>query len=217
MTYVRQSPEAVLSQWTEQEVMRRAMHHGWHVLHTADVGQGATMVTGPDGNKVIMPDLQLFDLIKGRRSRLVEVKAHRGAYRYQKLQIDCTGFDWHKWEAYRRINAGGVPVDVALIHLHWPLRFSPEIAPKLLWQTVDELTARGPMRFRHPRFPTDAAVWKVEDFQLLGDLPNPPPHIIEAAQAIGADLRIWEKPPSLHRPRQRPAQYDLFAWQGGPT
>jgi hypothetical protein len=160
------------------------------------------MVEGPDG-KVIMPDLQLFDLVKGRQSRLVEVKAKRGAYRYQKLQIDCTGVDLRKWEAYRRMTDSGVPVDLAVIHLHSPLRFSPDIAPKLLCQEVEILDQRGPMIFDDGHFPGGAAVWNVNDFDLLGDLPNPPPHILEALRAIGCNLRVWEKPP-MRRPRARP-------------
>ena len=216
MAYVRQSPEAILCQWAEHDVARRAMHHGWHVLHTSEVGDGATMVEGP-GGKVVMPDLQLFDLIRGRKSRLVEVKAKRGAYRYQKEQLDCTGVDWPAWEAYDRMDQSGVPVDLALVHLRWPLRSSADIAPKLLWQTVAGLREPGPMRFDHAAFPHGAAVWDVRAFDVLGDLPNPPPHIIEAAEAMGARLRVWEEPPSLRRPRQRPAQYDLFAWGGQPA
>ncbi|HEY2617982.1 MAG TPA: hypothetical protein VGI78_11625 [Acetobacteraceae bacterium] len=161
-----------------------------------------------------MPDLQFFDLTNGRGSRLVEVKAKRGAYRYQKQQIDCTGVDWPKWEAYCRLDES-VPVDLALVHLRWPLRSSAEITPKLLWQTVAALREPGPMRFEDAAFPEGAAVWDVCAFDVLGDLPNPPQHIIMAAQAMGARLRIWEKPPSLRRPRQRPEQYDLFAWTGG--
>lgn len=214
MGYQRQSPHAIVGLWAEQDVARRAKHHGWHVLHTAEIGDGATMVEGPDG-RVVMPDLQLFDLIRGRQSRLVQVKAKRGAYRYMKQQIDCTGMDWPDWEACCRIDGSGVPVDLALVHLHWPLRSSPEIAPKLLWQTVAVLREREPMRFDAEAFPRGAVVWDVQAFEELGDLPNPPQHIIEAAQALGARLRIWERPPSLRRPRHRPAQYDLFAWNGG--
>ena len=202
MAYDRHSPEAILSDWSEREIAHRAINHGWFVLHTSEVGQGATMVEGPKG-KVIMPDLQLFDLVRGRQSRLVEVKAKRGAYTYQKLKIDCTGTDLHKWEAYRKMIASGVPVDLALIHLHWPLRSSPNIAPKLLWQTVEVLDQCGPMLFDDPRFPRGAAVWDVNDFDLLGDLPNPPPHVVAALQAIQCNLRTWEKPP-LRRPRNRP-------------
>ena len=66
MGYERQSPQAIVGLWAEQDVARRAKHHGWHVLHTAEIGDGATMVEGPDG-KVVMPDLQLFDLISGRQ------------------------------------------------------------------------------------------------------------------------------------------------------
>ena len=134
-----------------------------------------------------------------------------------KQQIDCTGMDWPDWEACCRIDGSGVPVDLALVHLHWPLRSSPGITPKLLWQTVEVLRGRKPMRFDSEAFPRGAVVWDVRDFQELGDLPNPPQPIIEAAQALGARLRIWEKPPSLRRPRHRPAQYDLFAWNGGPA
>ena len=213
MGYVRQSPEAIIGDWAEHDVASRAMHHGWHVLHTSEIGDGATMVEGP-GGKVVMPDLQLFDLIRGRKSRLVEVKAKRGAYRYMKQQIDCSGVDWPNWEAYCRMNDAGVPVDLALVHLRWPLRSSPEIAPKLLWQTVDVLREHKPMRFEAEAFPQGAAVWDVKVFDVLGDLPNPPPHIIEAAKQMGARLRVWEKPPSLRRPKQRPEQYDLFAWGG---
>lgn len=216
MGYQRRSPEAVWSQWTEHDVARRSMHHGWHVLHTSEIGDGATMVEGPDG-KVVMPDLQLFDLIRGRQSRLVEVKAKRGAFTYQKLQIDCTGVDWPNWEAYCRLDDSGVPVDLAVVHMHWPLRSSPEIAPKLLWQTVSVLRERNPMRFESPKFPRGGVVWDVEAFDVLGDMPNPPAHIMEQAQSIGANFRVWEKPPSLRRPKQRPKQYDLFAWQGGPA
>lgn len=209
MTYDGRAPEAILADYCEHSVAGRCIRGGWYVLHTSEIGEGATMVEGRDG-KVIMPDLQLFDLIKGRKSRLVEVKAKGGAYRYQKRQIDCTGFDWHKWEAYRRMNASGVPVDIALIHLHWPLRFSPEIAPKLLWQTVETLEQRDPMRFDDPRFPSGAVVWDVNAFDVLGDLPNPPPHIVEALGAIKRNLRIWEKPPKLRRPRKVPGQLELF-------
>lgn len=216
MGYERSSPQAIVGLWAEQDVARRAKHHGWHVLHTAEIGDGATMVEGPDG-KVVMPDLQLFDLIRGRQSRLVQVKAKRGAYRYMKQQVDCTGMDWPDWEACCRIDGSGVPVDLALVHLHWPLRSSPEIAPKLLWQTVEVLRGREPMRFDSEAFPRGAVVWDVRDFEELGDLPNPPQPIIDAAQTLGARLRIWEKPPSLRRPRHRPAQYDLFAWNGGPA
>jgi hypothetical protein len=191
------------------------MHHGWHVLHTSEIGDGATMVSGPDGHRVVMPDLQLFDLIRGRKSRLLQVKAKRGAYRYMKDQIDCTGMDWPDWQACCQINGSGVPVDLALVHLHWPLRSSPDIAPKLLWQTVEILREREPMRFEAEAFPRGAVVWAVEAFDVLGDLPNPPEDIIAIAQAMGARFRIWEKPPSLRRPRQRPEQYDLFAWTGG--
>ena len=215
MGYERRSPEATLGAWYEHDTARRAMHHGWHVLHTAEIGEGASMVIGPDGNKVVMPDLQLFDLIRGRRSRLVEVKAKRGAFTYQKAQIDCTGIDAPVWDAYCRMNDAGVPVDLALVHLYWPLRSSPEMAPKLLWQTVDVLRERGPMPFDAPKFPRGGIAWDVNAFDVLGDLPNPPSHILEAAQSIVARLRVWEKPPSLRRPRQRPAQYDLFAWNGG--
>jgi len=214
MGYVRGSPQTLLGDWCEHNVAGRAMNHGWHVLHTSQVGEGATMVEGRDG-KVVMPDLQLFDLISGRKSRLVQVKAKRGAYRYMKLQIDCTGMDWPDWEACCRINGSGVPVDLALVHLYWPLRSSPEMAPKLLWQTVDVLREREPMRFEDRAFPHGAAVWDVNAFDVLGDMPNPPDDIIAAVRAMGARLRIWEKPPSLRRPRQRPAQYDLFAWNGG--
>lgn len=160
------------------------------------------MVEGPDG-KVIMPDLQLFDLIRGRKSRLVEVKAKAGAYRFNKRQIDCTGTDLHKWEAYRRMAESGVPVDLAVIHLHWPLRSSPEIAPKLLWQEVAILDRKGPMLFDAPRFPSGAAVWNVADFELLGDLPDPPTHVLEALGAIRRNFRVWEKPP-MRLPRARP-------------
>ena len=215
MTYARQSPQAILGLWAEQDVARRAMHHGWHVLHTSELGDGATMVEGRDG-KVVMPDLQLFDLINGRKSRLVQVKAKRGAYRYMKRQIDCTGMDWPDWEACCRLNGSGVPVDLALVHLHWPRRSSPEIAPKLLWQTVEVLREQEPMRFESEAFRHGAAVWDVSAFDVLGDMPNPPAHIVAAAEALGARLRVWETPPSLRRPRQRPAQYDLFAWSGGP-
>jgi hypothetical protein len=203
MAYARHSPEVMLGDYYEHDVAHRAIGHGWYVLHTSEVGDGATVVEGPDG-KVIMPDLQLLDLVRGRRSRFVEVKAKRGAYTYQKQRIDCTGIDWPKWEAYCRIDSSGVPVDLALIHLHWPLRYSPEIAPKLLWQTVATLKQRGPMRFDAPQFPRGAAVWDVGAFDLLGDLPNPPPHIMEAMQSIRCNLRVWEKPPKLRRPRERP-------------
>jgi hypothetical protein len=209
MGYVRQSPQAIVGDWAEHEVAGRAMHHGWYVLHTSEIGEGATMVEGRDG-KVVMPDLQLFDLINGRRSRLVQVKAKRGAYRYMKQQIDCTGMDWPDYEACCRINRSGVPVDLALVPLYWPLRSSPEIAPKLLWQTVDALGE--PMRFEAEAFPRGAAVWDVAAFDVLGDMPNPPERIVAEVQALGARMRVWEKPPSLRRPRQRPAQYDLFAW-----
>ena len=213
MGYVRQSPEAILGEWAEHDVARRAKHHGWYVLHTSEIGDGATMVEGPDG-KIVMPDLQLFDLIRGRKSRLVEVKAKRGAYRYMKRQVDCTGIDWPRWEGYDRMDRSGVSVDLALVHLRWPLRSSPDIAPKLLWQTAARLREAGPMRFQAEAFPEGAAVWDVTAFDVLGDMPSPPAHIIEAAESLGARLRIWEKPPSLHRPKHRPAQYDLFAWKG---
>lgn len=209
MAYVKQSPEALLSDWTEHEVAARAMGHGWHVLHTSEIGQGATMVEGPDG-KVIMPDLQLFDLIKRRQSRLVEVKAKQGAYTFQKTRINCTGIDRPKWEAYLRMNNAGVPVDLALIHMHWPVRTSPEIAPKLLWQTVETLARSNPMPNTHPSFPRGGVVWDVADFELLGDLPNPPQHIIEALQSIKRNLRVWETPPRLRRPRAVPGQLDLW-------
>src|SRR5262245_42539038 len=60
MAYVQQSPEAILGTWFEHEVASRAIRMGWHVLHSAEVGDGATMVFGPDRNKVVLPDLQLF-------------------------------------------------------------------------------------------------------------------------------------------------------------
>jgi len=209
MPYVRLSPEAILGGWAESTAARWCMGQGWHVLHTAEIGTGATMVIGPDGNKVIMPDLQLFDLIRGRKSRLVEVKAKRGAYRYNKLQIDCTGIDRPKWEAHRRINDAGVPVDLAIIHLHWPLRSSPQLAPKLFWQTMDALGQ--PMTFDNARFPHGAAVWEMSAFDFLGDLPTPPPHIVTAIQAIDRNFRIWEKPATkIRRPRKVPGQYELF-------
>jgi hypothetical protein len=208
--YDVRSAEALLGEWCEREVAQRAMRLGWHVLHTSTVGEGATMVTGPDGQKVVMPDIQLFDLIKGRRSRLVEVKAKAGAYFYGKLRINCTGTDYRKFEAYRRINDGGVPVDLAIVHLHWPLRSSPEIAPKLLWQTVEMLDEGGMMLFDDPHFRGGAAVWNVKQFDLLGDLPNPPSHIIEALQSIKRHLRVWEtNAPRLRRPRKVPGQMEM--------
>jgi hypothetical protein len=209
MTYVRQSPQAIVGAWAEREVAQRAIRHGWYVLHTSEVGSGATMVEGRDG-KIVMPDLQLFDVIRGRRSRLVQVKAKRGAYRYMKLQINCSGMDAHDWEACRRINDAGVPVDLALVHLYWPLRSSSEIAPKLLWQTVDVLRKAGPMQFDNGAFPHGAVVWDVAVFELLGDMPNPPEALIAEVAALGARLRIWEKPPRLRRPRLYPGQLELF-------
>lgn len=213
MAYDRHSPEAILGHWCEHEVARRAKQHGWYILHTSEVGDGATMVSGPDG-KVIMPDLQLFDLIRGRKSRLVEVKAKRGAYKYQKLQIDCTGIDCPKWDDYLRINDSGVPVDLALIHLHWPLRSSPDLTPKLLWQTVEALNQSSPMSFDDPQFPHGAVVWDVNAFELLGDLPNPPQRVMEALGSIKHKLRVWEKPPRLRKPLKVPGQLELFGSDG---
>lgn len=209
MAYDERSAEVMLGNWCENEVARRSISHGWHVLHTSKVGNGATMVQGPDG-KVVMPDLQLFDLINGRKSRLVEVKAKSGAYEYKKLGIDCTGIDDPLWESYLRIDQSGVPVDLALIHLHQPYRSSPEIVPTLLWQTVKRLADCEPMRFNHPRFRDGAVVWNIEAFDILGYLPNPPAEIIEAAESIKRHLRIWEKPPQLRRPRVVPGQGELF-------
>lgn len=205
MAYNRRSPEALLGDWAEQYVAERCMLHHWHVLHTSEVGDGATMVEGQDG-KVVMPDLQLFDLIRGRRSRLVEVKAKTGAYRYNKAQIDCTGIDQSKWEHYLRIAAGGVPVDLAIIHLRQPLRSSTDIAPVLLWQTVKVLQERNPMTFDEP---FAGIVWDVRAFQVLGFLPNPPDDILGALGAIKRNLRIWETPPRLKRPAEVPEQYSL--------
>jgi hypothetical protein len=209
MAHDPNSPEVILSDWYERDVAERARRHGWYVLHTAAIGEGATMVEGPDGARLPMPDLQLFDLIRGRKSRLVEVKVKRGAYIFQITGIARTGIDWPKWEFYRRINAGGVPVDLAFIHLHWPLRTS-QLAPKLLWQSLDALSKRGPVRFNSPRFPGGAAVWDVRDFDVLGDLPNPPAHILAALQACRWTPRIWETPPKLRPPRSMPGQFDLF-------
>ena len=203
MAYAKRSPEAIFGDHYEHATAQRYISHGWFVLHTSEVGRGATMVEGPTG-KVIMPDLQIFDLVNQRQSRLVEVKAKRGAYPYHKLQIDCTGVDWPKWEAYCRLNDSGVPVDLAIIHLHWPLRFSPEIAPKLLCQSIDVLKQCGPMRLDNcAQFPRGGAVWDVRDFELLGDLPDPPQHILDLLRAIKCNFRVWEKPP-LRWPSQRP-------------
>jgi hypothetical protein len=203
MPYSQKSPEVTLSDYYETDSKVRFIRHGWYVLHTSQIGDGPTMATGPGGS-LVMPDLQLFDLVKGRKSRLVDVKAKRGAYVYQKDGVVCTGMDYAEWEDFLRINSTGVPVDLAFIHLHHPLRSSPEIAPKLYWQTVDVLAQRDPMTFPHPRFRGGGIVWDVNDFQLLGDLPNPPQEIIEASDAIKRNLRVWEQPPKLRRPRTRP-------------
>lgn len=206
MAYVAGSPEVRVGDWYEDCAAEFFIGLGNHVLHTSRVGDGATMVRGPDG-KVVMPDLQLFDLIKGQ-SRLVQVKAKRGAYSYKKLQIDCTGMDFPDWEACLRMNTGGVPVDLALVHLQWPVRLPTlsEITPKLLWQTVDVLAQRGPMRFENEQFPHGAAVWDVNDFEILGDLPNPPDDILAELAAIKCKFRKWEVPPRL----RSPGQLDLF-------
>lgn len=212
MPYNRHSPEALIGHWCEWTIAQRAIANGWHVLHTSEVGSGATMVTGPDGGKVIMPDLQLLDLLKGRATRFVEVKFKTGAYCYQILQIDCTGIDLPKWEAYCRISDSGVPVDLALVHLRWPLRSSLEIAPKLLWQTVNELRQRRPMpNTDRGAFPRGGVVWDINDFELLGDIPPPPPEILEMWQQKHHNMRVWEKPAKpLRRPRVVPGQLELF-------
>lgn len=209
MPYRAGSAEVMLGDWCEMVVAQWAIGLGYHVLHTAQIGDGATMVSGPDG-KVVMPDLQLFDLMRGRDSRLVEVKAKRGAYPYRKGRVDCTGIDRHRWKDCVRINGSGVPVDLALIHLHWPLRESPEIEPKLLWQTVDALQECGTMEFENRRFPHGASVWDVNAFDLLGDLPNPPAHIIEALHSVECNFRVWERPAEPQRPRIVPGQLELF-------
>ena len=210
MVYDKQSPEAALGAWAEKFVIDRAHSRNWYVLHTAEIGEGATMVSGPDGRKVVMPDLQLLDLVSGRHTRFVEVKVKRGAYLYQVGKVARTGIDYALWEHYWRINGSGVPVDLALVHLRWPLRHS-EIAPKLLWQTVESLAQCGPIHFDSPGFKGGAAVWDVEDFQMLGSLELPPPDILELMKGIKVNLRAWEAAPKLRLPRDVPGQGDLFS------
>jgi hypothetical protein len=212
MAYDKNSAEARLGAWCESFVADLAIKNRWYVLHTSQTGRGATMVTGPNGKKIVMPDLQLLDPVRRRESRFVEVKAKSGAYTFHKKKIICTGIDLLKWKEYRKINSSGVPVDLAFVHLHWPLRSSPEIRPTLLWQTVERLNQLDPMLFEDPQFPGGAIVWNVAHFQLLGNFPNPPPDIIEALQTMAGkcNLRIWEKPPRPRRPREMPGQYSLF-------
>ena len=200
-----------LTQWSEGQAAKWAIDNGWHVLHVADLGSGASMVEGR-GGKVIMPDLQLFDLAGIRHSRLVEVKAKpNGAYKYQKLGIWCTGTDRHKWLAYKKINAGGVPVDLAFIQLK-ARKEDPEYKPHLLWSPVTALPE--PMELPvSQQFPSGGVVWDVTDgsgpFQLLGYI-NVPPPILEAATAAKAKIYPWDKPPRVRRPRDLPGQLSLF-------
>lgn len=206
MAYDRTSPQALLGDWAEAVVIARAIAAGWHVLHDANVGPGATMVQGRSG-KVVMPDLQLLDLAHNRGTRFVEVKAKRGAYRWQKGQCDCTGIDRVRYEHYQRLTASGIPVDLAIIHMHQPLRFSSLIEPSLLWQTIAVLADRNPMSLVHGDL--DLIVWDVRAFICRGNLPNPPPDIVAALRAIHANLRIWEREPKLRDPDEMPRQGKL--------
>jgi hypothetical protein len=225
MPYDRYSPYTLVGAWAEGVIRARAIAAGWWVLHTSEAaGPGATMVEGPDG-KVVMPDLQLFDLYRGRGTRFVEVKAKQGAYRWQKDRLDCTGVDWPNWLAYNRLNDSGVPVDLALIHLRWPMRWD-SLRPKLLWQTVDALKLTrydtklnglivGPMHVEQcEEFPRGLAAWSQDDFINRGDLDLPPQHIIDALAEHKVNLHAWEANPDkgrLLRPRTAPRQFDLFA------
>lgn len=218
MAYKKESPQSIFGEYYEPVVGKWLMTLGWYVMHTAQVGDGATMITGADG-KEVMPDLNIYDLKTGRKPRAVQVKAKRGAYEYRKDKIVCTGCDWPDWEACCKINDSGMPVDFAFIHIYHPLRSSPDIRPQLLMQTVDVLrTVRhkngvvGPMRIPPcEEFPRGGAVWDVDVFDVLGDLPAPPAYIFEALQANGYNMRPWEKPPKLRMPRIVPGQYELFS------
>jgi len=200
-----------LTEWSEGQAARWAIDNGWHVLHVADLGRGASMAEGRAG-KVIMPDLQLFDLAGIRHSRLVEVKAKpNGAYKFQKLGIWCTGTDRHKWLAYKKINAGGVPVDLAFIHLK-PRKEDVDFKPHLLWAPISALPV--PMEIPPSwRFPSGGVVWDVTDgngpFQFLGWI-KVPDHILNAAAAAKVKIYPWDKPPKMRRPKDLPGQLSLF-------
>jgi hypothetical protein len=200
-----------LTEWSEGYVAERAKLRGWYVIRVSDVGPRAAMAEG-FYDKVILPDLQLLDVHAARYSRFVEVKAKTtGAYKFQKTGQWCTGTDFHKLVAYRKINATGNPVDMAIIHLKHR-KTDIEYNPYLLWSPIADLPE--PMRFIDPNNPgRELAVWDVSDgtgpFQHLGHL-NVPLDILSEAALIKHKLHPWDQPPCLRQPRDRPPlQLDL--------
>lgn len=211
MAYDDKSPEALLGKWGEGVLVNLAISRGWHVVQQSTIGRTATMVLGPNG-KLIQLDILLLDLLNGRKPRLLDVKTKRGAYCYKKLNVNCTGIDKRHWEHYQEINEG-IPVDIGFIHLHWPLRDSPDIIPTVLWQTISVLQQRHTMSNCDPCFQYGGVVWDVSDFENLGTLAYPPQHIIDVCKEIKCNLRQWEtgKLPRLRRPKTIPGeQYRLI-------
>jgi hypothetical protein len=197
--------------WSEGDVAKRAMKRNWFVIYIADVGPGAAMAEGLHG-KIILPDLQLIDPTGFRGARFVEVKAKTtGAYKFQKTGQYCTGTDLYKLEAYRKIDAAGIPVDLAIIHLKHR-QSDTEYNPYLLWASISTLPE--PMTFQDPNNPKkQIAVWDVTDgtgpFQQLGYM-QAPQDVLDGASLLKRKVHPWNQPPKLRQPRELPQlQLDL--------